>query len=293
MSKLKEAVNNSETPAIATAVAALLTTVLSQYATGDVVPVIGTAVEAVNAFIAGNPLVGITALYGAFRLYKKWRLSRMAKVAVPAGPPTVTTGVLLLVAVLAGGGSSIAIAEEGRAVEVGLGRVDASGVGDEGNSYAAGWREPLGKTGRFAGHARLERLLNLGDDPGLDSYAADVDLLANWGMARAFQFYLGGGVGSVWTDRDTETVPVEPASVGKWGTTTPPTTPPAPLSAQVEDEDAYLRWSAVGGIRILFDDARRVGFGLEYRRSQPLEGGGDGERNQTQTALYAIIPAGK
>lgn len=46
--------------------------------------------EATNAFILGNPVVGFTGMYAAFRLYKKWRMSRKSKVAVPAAPPTVS-----------------------------------------------------------------------------------------------------------------------------------------------------------------------------------------------------------
>ena len=91
MSTIKNAVNNSETAAIATGLAALVTTLLGSYMPGDVVPIVGAGLEAVNSFIVGNPVVGFTGLYAAFRLYKKWRVLR-SRVAVPAAPPTITGG---------------------------------------------------------------------------------------------------------------------------------------------------------------------------------------------------------
>jgi hypothetical protein len=213
-------------------------------------------------------------------------------VAVPAGPPTVT-GVILVLA-LAGGGFSTAVAAEHRAVEVGTGTVDGADSDGNGESYAAAWYAPIG--GRLASRVRVQSVSNLGDHggPGVDAYGADLDLLGNFGLGARGALYIGGGLGGVWTDTvKQEAVAVTPGIAALHGTTPPAPVPPAPvvpLSVTVEDEDAFVRWSLVGGARLYFSPERRSGMGVEYRLSDGLS---QATEKTGEVGAFLIIPAGK
>jgi hypothetical protein len=208
-------------------------------------------------------------------------------------PMRLPGGLFILMAALVLFGFQPAIADEETTVEIAFGMTDISSDtldSEEGEVYSFAINEPLGKLVSL--NVRLERLDGF-DDEDLGAYCVDAILRFNFGKPAA-RFYLGGGVGGVWTDNltSTRTVEIEVVDDISASGNRHSTTSEVEATLEVEDEANFLRGDLVGGVRFYFGDSKRFGFGLQHEISKPLSE--DVAVDDTSaTTIYFITPIGK
>ena len=132
------------------------------------------------------------------------------------------------------------------------------------------------------GRVRFQSIADIGD--GTDAYAADLDLLVASEVYGRAQYYGGAGLGAAFQEASDieQTLHLTVGKGGGW------TSASATATAH-QEQTSYLRWSAVAGVMLLFNDARTIGMGLEVRYSNPFTS--DAE-NTTEGAAFLSFPVG-